>query len=97
MHVIGVALSMPFYDDTAQSVHIYFRYTILGHLFHSPFFLSISLSFSPPPPNSPIYHSLSYPPHRLNSLKWKERKGGKEGERDEEGMREREIYGGVLG
>ena len=41
---------------------------------------------------------------RLNSLKWKERKGGKEverekgeWERDEESMREREIDGGVSG
>ena len=41
----------------------------------------------------------------MNSLKWKERKGGKEGERerrgvgerDEESMREREIDGGVSG
>ena len=36
---------------------------------------------------------------RLNSLKWKERKGGKEGERerererDEESMRERDRWG----
>ena len=44
----------------------------------------------------------------MNSLKWKERKGGKEvererrgsereRERDEESMREREIDGGVSG
>ena len=50
--------------------------------------LSLSLSFSVSlhlsPTNCPIYHSLPYPPHRSNSLKWKERKGGKEGER---GMR----------
>ena len=44
----------------------------------------------------------------MNSLKWRERKGGKEAERekgggereresDEESMREREIDGGVIG
>ena len=42
----------------------------------------------------------------MSSLKWKERKGGKEGERerrgskrerDEESIREREIDGGVSG
>ena len=34
--------------------------------------------------------------NRLNSLKWKERKGGKEGERerDEEGLREIDRWGG---
>ena len=47
-------------------------------------YLSLSLSDSLllSPTNSPVYHSLSYPPHRLNSLKWKERKGEKEEERE---------------
>ena len=34
---------------------------------------------------------------RLNSLKWKERKGGKEGEREMRRVWEREIDGGVSG
>ena len=61
--------------------------------------LSLSLSFLVSlllsPINSPIYHSLSYPPHRLNSLKWKERKRKKERERDEEGMGERNRWGSL--
>ena len=69
--------------------------TILTHLFYSPFSLSLSFSVSLllSPTNFPIYHSLSYPPHRLNSLQWKEEKGGKRIERDEEGiMRERDRW-----
>ena len=74
----------------SQSVHIHCRYSILVHLFHTPFsvshpLLSFSVSLLLSPTNSPIYHSLSYPPHRLNSLKWKERKGRKEAEREKGG------------
>ena len=52
--------------------------------------LSLSVSLHLSPTNCPIYQSLSYPPHRSNSLKWKERKGG-------ERRRDREIDGGVIG
>ena len=65
---------------------------IVGYNFGTSVSLPFSLSlylflfFSLPPslthqlPNLSL--SLSYPSHRLNSLKWKERKGGKEGERE---------------
>ena len=85
-----------------QRVHIHCRLQFWHICFTPPSHsLALSLSFSVSlhlsPTNCPIYHSLPYPPHRSNSLKWKDRKGGKEGERerDEEGMRE--IDGGVCG
>ena len=81
-----------------RRVHIHCRIQF-WHICFTPPSLSLylSLSFSVSlllsPNNSPIYHSLSYPPHRSNSLKRKERKEGKR-VRDEEGMRERERENG---
>ena len=77
-------------SEDSQSVYIHCRYTILAHLFHFPFSLSLFQSPSFSNPVSLIYHSLSYPPHRLNSLEWKERKGGKEIEREMRRVWERE-------
>ena len=90
-----------FFDNyIAQRVHIHCKIQF-WHICFTPPSLSISLSFSVSlllsPTNFPIYLSLSYPPHRLNSLKWKERKGGKEGEREMKRVCEREIDGGVSG
>ena len=79
----------------SQRVHIHCNIEFWHICFTPPSLslsFSVSLQFSPT--NCPIYHSLSYPPHRSNSLKRKERKEGKR-VRDEEGMRE--IDGGVCG
>ena len=54
--------------------------------------LSLSVSLLLSPTNSPIYLSLSYPPHRLNSIDSKKR-GERRRERDEEGMREIDRWG----
>ena len=76
-----LAVSLSEESWTAHRVFIFIVGIQFWHICFTPpylsLFFSVSLLLSL---TSPIYLSLSYPPHRLNSLKWKEKKGGKEGE-----------------